>query len=142
VTQSSLTMLTDIYDAWRVHKLDLLATYLPNDFSHDINIPTEMHPLGEVRHGKRAVLERLGMIFEEFDTQRLEIGEIALNSSSAMAEVQTQCRHRASGALLKVTKSNLWTLEDGWPVKLFEHYDLDSFRAFMEEAESRISPSP
>jgi hypothetical protein len=29
---------------------------------------------------------------------------------------------------LDITKSNLWTLEDGWPVKLFEHYDLDRFR--------------
>ena len=47
---SGETILTDIYDAWRAHNLDLLATYLSDDFSHFINVPTEMHPLGEVRH--------------------------------------------------------------------------------------------
>jgi ketosteroid isomerase-like protein len=132
MTLSTLTMLDDIYDAWRTHNLDLLATYLPSDFSHFINIPTELHPLGEVRHGKQAVLERLGMIFAEFDTQRFDIGEIALNGGNAVAEVQTRCRHRESGALLEITKSNLWTLEGGRPVKLFEHYDLDRFKAFMQ----------
>ena len=38
---SAETILTDIYDAWRAHNLDLLATYLPDDFSHFINVPTE-----------------------------------------------------------------------------------------------------
>lgn len=114
----------------------MLATYLPDDFSHFINIPTEMHPLGEVRHGKVAVLERLGLIFREFDTQRLEIGNITLNATGAAVEVKMQCRHSGSGALLDITKSNLWTLEDGWPVKLFEHYDLDRFKAFLRTAGS------
>jgi hypothetical protein len=31
-------------------------------------------------------------------------------------------------------------LEDGWPVKLFEHYDLEGFRAFMKAAGSGITP--
>ena len=58
MTHSTQALLDDIYDAWLAHDLDLLATYLPDDFSHFINIPTEMHPLGEVRHGKAAVPER------------------------------------------------------------------------------------
>jgi len=47
----------------------LLASYLPDDFSHFINIPTEMHPLGEVRHGKAAVLERFELIFQSIRHQ-------------------------------------------------------------------------
>ena len=43
--------------------------------------------------------------------------------------------------MLDVTKSNLWTLEDGWPVKLFEHYDLDRFQTFMQEVETKMTPS-
>jgi ketosteroid isomerase-like protein len=134
-------VLIDIYDAWRAQNLDLIATYLPDDFSHFINIPIEMHPLGEVRHGKTAVLERLGLIFQQFDTQHLDVGPIAFNSDSATAEVRSRCRHRPSGAILEMTKSNLWTLEDGWPVKLFEHYDLDRFKAFMEAAGSGAAPA-
>lgn len=141
MTHSAEAILNDIYDAWRAKDLNLLSTYLPDDFSHFINIPTEIHPLGEVRHGKAAVLERLGLIFQEFDTQRLELGNISLNADGAVIEVQTQCRHRGSGALLNITKSNLWTLEDGWPVKLFEHYDLDSFMTFMKVVEATPQPS-
>jgi hypothetical protein len=74
MTFSAQSLLTDIYDTWRAHDLDLLATYLPNDFSHFINIPTEMHPLGEARRGKAAVLERFELIFQQFDTKRLETG--------------------------------------------------------------------
>ena len=141
MTHSTQALLDDIYDAWRAHDLDLLATYLPDDFSHFINIPTEMHPLGEVRHGKAAVLERLGLIFQQFDTKSLETGPIAPSTHGVAVEVLTHCRHRASGASLDTTKSNLWTLEDGWPVKLFEHYDLDRFKAFMEAVEGSITPT-
>lgn len=142
MTHSTQTILTDIYDAWREQNLDLLATYLPDDFSHFINIPTELHPLGEVRHGKAAVIERLGLIFQQFDVQHLETGQIAVNAHSATVQVRKGCRHRASGAVLDLTRSDLWTLEEGWPVKLFEHYDLDRFRDFMRKAAAGASPGP
>ena len=132
MTLSAQALLTDIYDAWRAQDLDLLATYLPDDFSHFMNIPPEMHPLGWARHGKAAALERLGQIFEQFENEHLETGPIVLNTNSATVEVQKRCRHRVSGEVLDMTKTDLWTLEDGWPVKLFEHYDLDHFRAFMQ----------
>jgi hypothetical protein len=51
-----------------------------------------------VRHGKIAVLERLGLIFQEFDTKRLEISHIALNPNGAAVEVQMRCQHRERGA--------------------------------------------
>ena len=41
--------------------------------------------------------------------------------------------------MLEMTKSNLWTLEGGWPVKLFEHYDLDRFQAFLQSARGKSS---
>jgi ketosteroid isomerase-like protein len=130
-------ILTDIYDAWRTQNLDLLATYLPDDFSHFMNVPVEMHPLGEVRHGKSAVLERFELIFEQFDMQCLDACHFTVNAQSAAVQVRKQCRHRESGAMLDMTKTDLWTLEDGWPVKLFEHYDLDRFKSFMEAASRR-----
>jgi ketosteroid isomerase-like protein len=125
-------MLTDIYDAWQAQNLDLLATYLPDDFSHFINIPPEMHPLGWVRHGKTAALERLGQIFQQFETEHLETSHIAVNAHGATVEVRKRCRHRESGEVLDMTKTDLWTVENGWPVKLFEHYDLDRFSDFMQ----------
>jgi ketosteroid isomerase-like protein len=134
MSYSAQQILTDIYDAWRMQNLELLATYLPDDFSHFINVPVEMHPLGEVRHGKSAVLERFAFLFGEFEMQRLDTGRFTANAHSAAVQVRKQCRHRESGAVFDMTKTDLWTLEDGWPVKLFEHYDLGRFKAFLESA--------
>jgi hypothetical protein len=52
------TILSDIYDAWRAQDLEWLASYLPDDFCHVMHIPTEIHPLGGTRCGKKVALER------------------------------------------------------------------------------------
>lgn len=46
------TIITDIYDAWRAQDLEWLASYLPEDFSHMVYVPTEIHPLGGLCSGK------------------------------------------------------------------------------------------
>jgi len=133
-TKTITAVLDDIYGAWRAHDLDWLATYLPEDFSHRINIPPEIHPLGGARHGKKAALERLGLIFSQFDTQRLDTSHIVIDGGRAALEVATLCLHRSTGARLDTTKSNVWTLEDSWPMQLDEYYDLGDFQAFMRSA--------
>jgi hypothetical protein len=40
------SIISDIYDAWRAQDLEWLASYLPQDFSHMVYIPKEIHPLG------------------------------------------------------------------------------------------------
>ena len=124
-------ILVDIYDAWRAHDLDWLASYLPQDFSHDLNIPIETLAVGGDRVGKEAALERLRQIFDGFDTQYIEPGRITLDGAVATLEVETRCKQRSSGNWLHTTKKHVWLLEDGWPVKLSEFYDLEQFDIFM-----------
>jgi hypothetical protein len=88
------TNLVDIYDAWRDHDLDRLASYLPSDFSHHLNIPTELIAVGGVRHGKGAAIKRLRQIFDSFDTQHLEPRPMSL--------------HRSSRTWLHTTKKHVW----------------------------------
>jgi ketosteroid isomerase-like protein len=128
------TLLTDFYDAWRAHDLDLMGTYLPDDFSHSLNIPTKMLAVGGARQGKGASLRRLAEIFQGFDTQYLEPSRLIMRDSQAILEVHTRCQHRASGVWLDTRKQHVWLLEDGWPVKLQEFYDLEQFEAFMSRA--------
>lgn len=134
MTKPARAMLADIYDAWRAHDLDWLATYLPADFSHSLNIPEETLAAGGLRHGKGAVLVRLGEIFDGFDPQYLEPGEIRVDGTQALVTVHTRCRHRLSGKWLDTRKQHIWRLEDGWPVELAEVYDLAQFEAFMRNA--------
>lgn len=137
MSKSAEAILLDIYDAWNAHDLQWLASYLPADFTHVINIPEEMHPLGGARHGKQAVLDRLRRIFEQFDTQQLRTSQLIVGVNSASVDVRTHCLHRQSGVWLDVTKTNEWVLEDGWPTRLNENYDLDAFQAFMKAAVAR-----
>jgi len=133
-TRTIGSVLSDIYDAWRAQNLDLLATYLPDDFSHRINIPPAVHPLGGERQGKTAALERLSQIFAQFDTQRLNTSHLVIDGDKAALEVETVCLHRPTGAYLDTTKNHIWTLEGSWPTQLDEHYDIDRFVAFMQLA--------
>jgi hypothetical protein len=128
------TNLVDIYDAWRDHDLDRLASYLPSDFSHHINIPVEFLPMGGVRLGKQAAIERLAQIFDSFDTQFIEPGPLRLDDIGASLDVKSHCLHRSSKTWLHTTKRHVWLMEDGWPVSLSEVYDLREFEAFMKGA--------
>jgi len=128
------TNLVDIYDAWRDHDLDRLASYLPSDFSHHINIPVEFLPMGGVRLGKQAAIERLAQIFDSFDTQFIEPGPMRLDDIGASLDVKSHCLHRSSKTWLHTTKRHVWLMEDGWPVSLSEVYDLREFEAFMKGA--------
>ncbi len=130
------TNLFDIYDAWRDHDLDRLASYLPSDFSHHLNIPVEMLSVGGMRHGKAAAIERLAQIFDSFDTQCIEPGPISLDDIGASVDVQSHCLHRCSQTWLHTTKRHVWLMEDGWPVSLSEFYDLREFEAFMRGAKA------
>lgn len=133
MTKPAKSILADIYDAWRAHDLDWLASYLPADFTHTMNIPEDMLSSGGCRLGKGEALRRLGEIFDSFDAQYLEPGEIAINGAQAIVTVHTRCKHRHSGKWLETRKQHIWRLEDGWPVDLSEVYDLAQFEAFMRE---------
>jgi hypothetical protein len=80
------TNLVDIYDAWRDHDLDRLASYLPSDFSHHINIPVDME----------AAVERLRQIFDSFDTEVIEPSPMRLDDIGASLDGQSHCLHRRS----------------------------------------------
>lgn len=126
--------LVEIYDAWRDHDLDRLASYLPYDFAHHLNIPVEIISVGGARHGKKAAIERLRQIFDSFDTQHLEPGPMSLEQIGASLDVQSHCLHRSSQTWLHTTKRHVWLIEDGWPISLSEFYDLQQFEAFMKGA--------
>lgn len=136
MSDSTRSTLIDIYDAWRARDLGWLGSNLPADFSHSMNIPTQTLGLSGTRDGKLAALNRLEEIFDSFDTQHLAPGELTFCGDKAVANVTTHCMDRSSGQWLCTTKKHIWRIEDGWPVKLSEFYDLDEFNAFIRKARS------
>jgi ketosteroid isomerase-like protein len=123
-------IVTEIYDAWRRQDLDLLASYLPDDFCHVIHIPTDLHPLGGTSCGKGPSLKRLGLIAAEFDFLSFDTGDLMIHKERAGAEIPVRYRHRRTGAVLETVIANFWTFEQGWPVKLSEYHDLGRIQAF------------
>lgn len=105
MSKITLTNLQDIYDAWRDHDLDRFASHLPADFSHYLNIPCEMIAAGGMREGKAATITRLQEIFEGFDTQFIEPGQMIPDENRLVLDVHTRCRHRLSGKWLDTTKN-------------------------------------
>jgi ketosteroid isomerase-like protein len=124
------TIIGDIYDAWRAQDLEGLASYLPDDFCHMIYIPAEIHPLGGLCQGKRAALERFGLIALQFDFLRFDTSDLIIQKNRAGLEIPIRYRHRETGTQLETMIANFWTFEDGWPVKLTEYHDIGRIQAF------------
>jgi ketosteroid isomerase-like protein len=123
-------ILQDIYDAWRAQDLDWLASYLPNDFGHIINVPACIGPTAGSCRGKKAVIERWGAVMNDFEFLVFDTSGLMVERNRAAAEIPFRYRHRASGKLFEMTKATFWTLEDGWPVRLTEYYDLAYIQSF------------
>ena len=124
------TIIGDIYDAWRAQDLDWLASYLPDDFSHMIYIPTEVHPLGGLCRGKEAAVERLGLIAMQFDCLHFDTSDLMIRKERAGLEIPLRYRHRETGIQIETKMVNFWTFEDGWPVGLAEYHDIGRIQAF------------
>jgi len=131
VPKSATDTLVDIYDAWQINDFDWLASYLPADFDHSMNIPTDLFELSGLRQGKTDSLDRLRKILESYETRQLCVGDLIVGPDTATVDITTKCTDRASGAWLHTTKTHIWQLEDGWPVALAEFYDLTQVAAFI-----------
>ena len=137
--QSTSVILGDIYDAWRAQDLDLLASYLPIDFSHSIYIPQDIHPLGGHSQGKKASVARLGLIAAQFDILRFDTSGLMTDRSRAAVEIPIRYRHRETGVPLETKIVNFWIFEDGWPVQVTEYHDVGRIQAFSH-AVAAVTP--
>lgn len=119
-------ILSDFYDAWRAQELELLASYLPDDFCHTMVFPAEVHPSAGTAVGKSAVLERWRLCIAPYEVLHFDTGGLIVDRDRAAVEIPLRYRHVETGAELLTTKANFWTLVDGWPVQLTEYYDVDN----------------
>jgi ketosteroid isomerase-like protein len=131
-------ILNDIYDAYRVQNLEWLASYLPNDFCHVVHVPKSVHPLAGACQGKQAVLERWRICVAPYDFLAFDINTLLVEEDRAAVEIAFRYRHKATGVELVTTKANVWVLEEGWPVRLTEYYDVAKLQSFIKEIGGRI----
>lgn len=130
MTKAAGAVLTDIYDAWRAQDLDWLASYLPDEFAHMMHVPAEFHPLAGLRGSKKTALERWRALIPNFEVLSFDTSKLIIVKDRAAVEIPLRYRHKATGKELVTTKANFWMLEDGWPVRLTEYFDIASIAAF------------
>jgi ketosteroid isomerase-like protein len=123
-------VLRDIYDAWRVQDLDAVAGHLPDEFRHDVHIPTGVFHLGGLRAGKESALERLRLVIVEFDFLSFNASEALFDNGRAAVEIPIRYRHRATGVPLESVFASFWTFEGDRPVRLSEYHDIGRIQAF------------
>ncbi|HSD92217.1 MAG TPA: nuclear transport factor 2 family protein [Methyloceanibacter sp.] len=133
------SIINDIYDAWRAQDVAWLGTYLPDDFSHMVYVPKEIHPLGGLRNGKADVLERYAIVAGTHDLLRYDTSDLMIHKSRAALEIVGHYRHKATGLQIETTIVNFWTFEDGWSVKLAEYHDIDRIQAFTAKLATMTS---
>jgi ketosteroid isomerase-like protein len=132
------SILNDIYDAYRAQHLDWLGTYLPEDFCHVLHIPATVHPMAGICRGKQAVLDRWRVCIAPYDFLNFDINNLLLEEDRAAVEIAFHYRHKRTGKELRGTKANIWALEEGWPVRLSEYYDVGTLQAFLQTIGGKI----
>jgi ketosteroid isomerase-like protein len=73
----------------------------------------------------------------QYEFLRFDTSDLMTETNRAAIEIPLQYRHRETGTLLETTKANFWTLEEGWPVKLTEYYDIAHIQAFAASVAPR-----
>ena len=131
-------ILNDIYDAYRAQNLDWLGTYLPDDFCHVLHVPTTVYPLAGPCQGKQAVLDRMRVCIAPYEFLSFDITTLLIEADRAAVEIAFRYRHKATGKELQTIKANVWVLEEGWPVKLTEYYDVGALQAFIQTIGGKI----
>jgi ketosteroid isomerase-like protein len=126
----SSAIVKQIYDAWLEHDLETVASLLPDDFSHAVLIPTDIHPLGGLYKG-RAAVDRIRAVAAEFDFLKFDASSLIAEVNRVAVEIPIYYRHRATGVFLQTTFVDFWTFEDGRPVKLVEYHDVVRMQDFM-----------
>jgi ketosteroid isomerase-like protein len=132
------SILHDIYDAYRAQNLDWLGTYLPEDFCHVVHVPKTVHPMAGACRGKQAVLDRWRICIAPYDFLSFDISNLLLEEDRAASEIAFRYRHKKTGQILETIKANIWVLEEGWPVKLTEYYDVGALQAFLRTIGGKI----
>jgi ketosteroid isomerase-like protein len=125
-------ILNDIYDAWRAQNLEWLATYLPDDFCHVLHVPESLHPQAGMLRGKQAVLDRWQLHIDPMEFLSFDTSGLIVDNDRAAVEIPLRYRHKATGHELVTIKANIWVLEEGWPVKLIEYFDIGTITKFVE----------
>ena len=119
-----------IYNAWLAHDLETVVGLLPDNFSHAMLIPTEIHPLGGLYKG-RAAVDRIRALAAEFDFLKFDTSSLIAEANRVAIEIPIYYRHRETGVFLQTTFVDFWTFEDGRPVKLVEYHDVARMQDFM-----------
>ena len=130
MAKTASIVVKQIYDAWRAHDLETIAGLVPDDFCHDLLIPTEIHPLGGLYKGK-AAMDRIRAVAAEFDFLKFDTSSLIAEANRVAVEIPIYYRHRETGVHLQTTFVDFWTFEDGRPVKLVEYHDVASMQDFM-----------
>jgi len=81
----------------------------------------------------------LQLIVAQFHSDEIDASDLLIERNRAAVEVPTRYRHRETGAPFESTKSNFWSLEDGWPVKLTEYHAIAA-RSGLRQRRRRRPP--
>jgi ketosteroid isomerase-like protein len=103
-----------------------------------MNFPADLHPLAGEARGKAKVLERWRLYVEPLEFLRFDTSSLMVGKDRAAVEIPLHYRHKETGCDLVTTKANFWTLEDGWPVRLTEYYDVRTLERFSAQIMARV----
>lgn len=138
MTEVNHDLLQAIYKALHKRDTEVLGRYLAEDVQHNIRVPADVHPMGGLRTGKVAVIERFNEIGRRFNTLSFAIESLLVGGASAAAQIRVASLHKISGEQYRSKLVHFWSFRDGLVTMIDEYHDMADVLSFTERAVERV----
>lgn len=123
---------------WSTQDVEMAIQHAHEDVIYALYISQTAIPWGGETRGKAQCRDVLYSILAEFDYLRYEPTIVAIDGDVVRAQVRFVYRHRRTAADLSGSKRLVFTVKDGFIVRVEEYHDAAMVEAFMRLAAHRV----
>jgi ketosteroid isomerase-like protein len=135
----TLSVVEAVYAAWQARDLPGAMALMADDMVFALHVPREVLPIGGETVGKVAVGAALRGLLDAYDFLAYEPGPIAVEGSSATAQVHFIYRQKATGDVIDSRLRHRWSIEAGRARRLDEWHDLAAVTAFLTRVAANLA---
>jgi ketosteroid isomerase-like protein len=135
--ESTRAAVKELYDAYVRRDFDRVASFIDDDVEWIIYAPMHVFPFAGQRHGKRAVLEALGGIAQDYEIARYEPKVMIAEDDWAAVMSNVAFKQRSTGRTISFHIADFLRFRDG---RLVEFREFANTFDVVEQALGRELP--
>jgi ketosteroid isomerase-like protein len=124
-------LIAEFWKVWAARDHGRVAALVADDVVYTIHVPTDVLPFAGRTVGKRAMIDRLLTITQQFEVERYDGVVVSREGDTVRGLIAYRFRHRASGDVQEGTLRHVAVVTDDLIRSLDTYRDVDGLRAQM-----------